>query len=182
MMTDEKLKELLNTVADTTGGPAPSGLNEDIKRQIPQTLALHRGGWDTINIIIDLRVSKLAAAAVIIVTMVLLAGVFGERSSADGDIYQDGKLLINYCLKGEGASTSNVLAGMSRFYEYLIYRGKEVTYYGDNINPADKDALLLHWKLADGNYRVIFSDLRIESVAPEQLIKLQARMLQKKTR
>lgn len=179
-MTDEKINELLNALADATEEPAPPTLNETIEHQIPQMLTAHRGGWDTINIIIDLRVSRLVAAAVIIATMFLLAGLFGSHSNGGDDIYQDSKLLIRYCLKGESASTTNIISGMSKFCEYLVNRGKEVTYYGETIDPADKDAILLHWKLSDGNYRVIFSDLRIAVATPEELIKLQAKMLQKK--
>jgi hypothetical protein len=180
-MTDEKINELLNALADATEEPAPPTLNETIEHQIPQMLTAHRGGWDTINIIIDLRVSRLVAAAVIIATMFLLAGLFGSHNGGD-DIYQDSKMLISYCLKGENASTTNIISGMSKFCEYLVNRGKEVTYYGETVNPADKDAILLHWKLSDGSYRVIFSDLRIAVATPEELIKLQAKMLQKKSK
>ncbi len=182
MMTEEKLKGLLNELADGTVEPVRDGFNEDIKRQIPQSLVPHRGGWDTINIIIDLRVSRLAAAAVIIITMVLLANFFGGRDSAGDDIYQDSKLLIKRYLEGEGATGGDSLAEMSRFYEYLVDGGKQVTYYGGSIDPQDKEAVLIHWKLSDGSYKVIFNDLRIKVVSAEELIELQAQMLQKKAK
>jgi hypothetical protein len=181
-MQEEKIKELLNELADRTIEPVRDGLDEDIKRRIPQSLAPHRGGWDTINIIIDLRVSRLAAAAVIIITMVLLANFFGNRDSAGEGIYQDSKLLIKY-LGGKGTRGSPDLseAEMSGFYRSLAERGREVTYYGGSIDPADKDAVLMHWKLPDGSYKVIFNNLRIEVVSAEDLVRLQARMLQNKS-
>jgi len=177
-MTEERLKELLGELTNATTEPVRQGLGEDIKHRIPQTLMPHRGGWDTINIIIDLRVSKLTAAAVIILTLLLLANLFGGRDATGADIFQDSKLLIGYWLSGENAHKSDVLAGMSGLYEYLAQQGKEVTYYGDCIEPEDGSAVLMHWKLSDDNYRVIFSDLRIRTVGAEDLIRLQARMLQ----
>jgi len=179
-MTEERLKELLGTLADATVEPVRQDLGEDIKSHVPQTLMAHRGGWDTINIIIDLRVSKLAAAAVIILAMLLLANLFGGRDTTGADIYQDSKLLIQYWLSGEEAHKNDVLAAMSELYGYLARQGREVTYYGDWIDPESGSAVLMHWKLPDDNYRVIFSDLRIRTVSADDLIMLQARMLQER--
>jgi hypothetical protein len=178
---EEKLGKLLNELADATAEPVHPYLAEDIKHQIPQQLSPHKGGMDTVNIIIDLRISKLAAAAAIIVTMILFANFFGGQSPADGGIYQNGKLLIKYCLGGIGADRSNVLTAKSR-YEYLAQRVKDVVYYGDSIDPQDSNAVLIQWKLPDGQYRVVFGDLREEMVSAEELIRLQARMLQKKAK
>ena len=36
-------------------------------------------------------------------------------------------------------------------------------------------------RLSDGEYRVVFGDLRVTTVSAEELIELQARMLQRKT-
>lgn len=180
-MREEKLEKLLNELADATAGPVHPHLAEDIKHQIPQQLSPHRGGMDTVNIIIDLRISKLAAAAAIIVTMILFANFFGGQSPADGGIYQNGKLLIKYCLGGIGTDRSNVLTAKSR-YEYLAQRVKDVVYYGDSVDPQDSNAVLIQWKLSDGEYKVIFGDLREKTVSAEELIRLQARMLQKKAK
>ncbi len=162
-MTEEKLKELLNGLADATAEPVRDGLNEDIKCRIPQSLVPHRGGWDTINIIIDLRVSRLAAAAVIIITTVLLASLFGSRDSAGEGIYQDSKLLIKYCLGGEDAHRSDVL--MSKLGEALAQQGREVVYYDNKPDPEDRYAVVMHWKLPDGRYGVIFGDLTTKTVS-----------------
>jgi hypothetical protein len=178
---EEKLEKLLNELADATAEPVRPHLAEDIKHQIPQQLSPHRGGIDTISIIIDLRISKLAAAAVIIVTMILCANFLGSRSPAGDGIYQDGKLLIKYCLGGIGTDRSNVLAAKSR-YEYLAQRVEDVVYYGDSVDAEDSNAVLIQWKLSDGEYRVVFGNLREKTVSAEELIKLQARMLQKKAK
>jgi len=177
-MKEEKLGKLLNELGERTVEPVRPGLAEDIKHQIPHSLVPHRGSMDTINIIIDLRISKLAAAAVIIITMILLANFFGGRDSIGNGIYQDSKLLIKYCLGGVGKS--NMLAGRSK-YEYLVHQGKDVVYYGDSIDPEDGNAVLMQWKLSDDKYKIIFGDLREKEVSAEELIELQARMLQRKT-
>jgi hypothetical protein len=180
-MSEEKLEKLLNELANATAEAAPSHLAEDIKQQIPQQLPHHKGGLDTVNIIIDLRISRLAAAAAIIVTMLLFANFFGGRSQAGDSIYQNSKLLIKYCLGGIGADRSNVLTAKSR-YEYLVQSGRDVVYYGDSVDPQDSNAVLIQWKLSDGQYKVVFGDLREETVSAEELIKLQAQMLQKKAK
>jgi hypothetical protein len=180
-MNEEKLGKLLNELADATAEPVHPYLAEEIKHQIPQQLSPHRGGLDTVNIIIDLRIGKLAAAAAIIVTMILFANFFGGRNQGSDGIYQSGKLLVEYCLGGIGADRTNVLTAKSR-YEYLAQTGKDVVYYGDSVDPQDSDAVLIQWKLSDGEYKVIFGDLREETVSAEELIRLQARMLQKKAK
>ncbi len=180
-MREEKLGKLLNELADATMEPVRPGLAEDIKHHIPHKSGPHRGSRDTVNIIIHLRVSKLAAAAAVIITMVLCANFFDGRDSTGDGIYQDSKLLINY-LGGTGAGRSDVLAGVSKLYEYLVHQGRDVAYYGDSIDPEDDNAVLMQWKLSDGKYRVIFGDLRTKTVNAEDLIKLQARMLQKKVK
>jgi hypothetical protein len=55
-------------------------------------------------------------------------------------------------------------------------------YYGDSVDPQDSDAVLIQWKLSDGEYRVIFGDLREKTVSAEELIRLQAKMLRKKAK
>jgi hypothetical protein len=181
-MKEEKLEKLLNELADATVEPVHPHLAEEIKHQIPQQLLPHRGGLDTVNIIIDLRISKLAAAAAIIVTMILFANFFGGQGPADGGLYKNGKLLLKYCLGDIGTDRGDVIATAKSRYEYLVQIGKDVVYYGDSIDPQDNNAVLIQWKLPDGDYKVVFGDLREETVSADELIKLQARMLQKKAK
>ena len=180
-MGNEKLKKLLNEVAEQAAEPVRPGLSEDIKHQIPHRLLRHKGGWNTINIIIDLRMSKLTAAAVIVITMILLASFFGSRDSMGDGIFRDSMLLIKYWSRGRGAYSSVVSAGRSK-YEHLLNRGEDVAWYGDSIDPKDNNAVLMQRKLPDGKYGVTFVDGRERQVNAEELIKLLTRMLQKKTK
>ena len=173
---------MLNELADVTAEPVRPGLAEDIKRHIPHRLVSHRPGMDTVNVIIDLRVSKLAAAAAIIITTILFVGFLGGRNPQSDSLYQDSKLLVKYCLTGEGIAGSSLSAGIERLYEYLTYDGKDAVYYGGNMDLADTDAVVMHWKLSDGNYKVILANSQIKTVSAEELIKIQAQMLQKKAK
>jgi len=184
-MREEKLRELLNELADATAEAVRPGLAEDIKHQIPHSLAPHRGGLDTINIMIDLRVSKLTAAAVIIITIILLGSFLGGREPTGEGIFQDSKMLVRHLLGSDIAARSKMLAGMSNLYEYLRHEGKDVVYYGDSIDPKNDYAVVMQWKITDGEYKVILmiqDSLELKTVSAEELIELQARMLQKKTR
>jgi hypothetical protein len=180
-MNEEKLEKLLSELADATAEPVRPYLAEDIKHQIPQQFSPHRGGLGTISIIIDLRISKLAAAAAIIVTMILFANFFGGQSQGGDGIYQSGKMLIKYCLEGSGSDSSSVLETAKSRYENLAQMGKDVAYYGDDVDPGDSNAVLIQWKLSDSEYKVVFGDLREETVSAEELIRLQSRMLQKRS-
>jgi hypothetical protein len=176
----ERLEKLLNELADWTAEAVQPDLAESIKQRIPHRLIPHRSGMDTINIIIDLRVGKLAAAAAIIITMVLWGSLFRGSDSVGSGLYQDGKVMMKYLL-GTGVKGSSTAAVKAR-YEYLTQKGEDVVYYGDNIDPQDSNAVLMHWRLSDGNYRVVFGDLREKTVTAEELIGLQARILQKKAK
>jgi hypothetical protein len=176
---EEKLEKYLNELANATAEPVHCGLAEDIKRRIPSGIRPYKRGRDTINIIIDLRIGKLAAAAVIILTMVLCANFLGGRDAAGDSIFKDSKMLVKYIFGGGISNKDELLAGLSK-YELLVKQGREVVYYGDSIELADNNAVLMHWKLSGGKYGVIFGNSRTKTVTAEQLIKLQAQMLQKK--
>ena len=103
------------------------------------------------------------------------------RGWLTGDIYQGGKLLVKYCLGSIGAGKTDMSVGRST-YESLLQKGKDVVYYGDSIDPQDSNSLLMQWKLDDGRYKVIFGDLCEREVSAEELVKLQAEMLQRKAK
>jgi len=60
-----------------------------------------------------------------------------------------------------------------RFYVGLIDDRKDPAYYGRTVTPKDADMVLLRWKLDNGRYRVIFGDLSIKNVTPEELAGLE---------
>ena len=177
-MEQKNLEKLLNELPRRMIEPVRSGLAEDIKGQIPQQLHTHKMGMDTINIIIDLRISRLAAAAVIIITIVFCANFFGVPDSTNGGIIET----IGYSLAGDRAARSRELIATSSLYESMLEQGKEVVYYGNNIDWDDSNAVLMHWKLPNGKYKVIFSDFRVMTISADVLVILQAQMVQDKTR
>ena len=177
MTKEQGLKELLNKLSDATTEPVPPALGEDIKRQIPLRLSPHRVGMDTINIIIHLRINKLAAAAAIIITIVICATVLGGRDSTGG-VLQDSMLFIKHWAT---ADTAGISAVKSR-YDRLLGRGEDVVWYGDRITTKDSSAVLMQRKLPDGKYEVMFVDGREKQVTAEELIPILSRMLQKKAK
>jgi|GEM_PF-417182 len=179
-MREEKLKELLSELAEATEELPPGGLKEKVRGQIPAKLPRHIIGWDAISIVIDTRLSKLAVAAAITVATVLLATLFGPGDLASGAIYEDGKLVISYCLGGQGANRGRVLDRLSELYEDMLSQGKDVSYYGDSIDPSDNNAVLMCWKLSSGRYMVVFNDLTARAVSADALIRLQSLMLHNK--
>ena len=176
-MREEKLEKLFNELTDAAAEQVRPGLADEIKHQIPADLSLHRRGLDTINVVIDLRINKLTAAAVIIIAIFLFMNFFAGQHST-GSIVADGKLLMSYLL-GDTGSITTAATGRSK-YAYLVPAGQQAVYYGNNAENGDSNTLLMHWKISDGKYRVIFTDMHAESVSSEKLIELQVQMLQNK--
>lgn len=177
MKNDKEIKELLNKLSDATTEPLPPALAEDIKRQIPHRLSLHRAGIDTINIIIHLKINKLAAAAAIIITIIFCATFLSGRDSTGG-VIKDGMMFIKYWAT---ADTANVSAIKSR-YDRLLGRGEDVVWYGDRTATKDSSAVLMQRRLPDGNYEIMFADGREKQVTAEELIPILSGMLQKKAK
>ena len=178
-MRDERLKELLGKLPDFTTEPTRDGFDEDIKRHIPYRLVRHKVTWNTFRIIIDLRLSRSVAAAVIIIAISVWASFLGAWNTSADQVIEDSKLLIKYSLAGKNAGRAEVLAGLEDFCKRMARQAKEVTYYGRNADPDDSYAVLMHWKLPNGKYRVVFNDLTTMTVSPEALITLQGYMLSK---
>ena len=176
-MEKERIREVLNELADITTETVRTGLGEEIKHNIPQTLSPHKHGTDTIHIAINLRISNLAAAAVIIITIILCAGMFGGRDwTSDGIIAG-----IRDSLVGLGTGRADVLAVKLK-YEDLARQGMLVVYYGDSIDPKQSNAVIMQLKLSDTEYRVVFADGSTTIVNTDQLVELLSRMLQKSTK
>ena len=177
-MEEEQIKELLNELSRRVTEPVRPGLGEEIKQRIPHRLSRHKIGWDTVNIIIDLRLSKSVAAAVIIITMILLLNLFGGRDSAGGGIIKDSVLLIKYW----GGSDQDQVSISRTRYEHLLERGENVIWYGDSIDIKDANALLMQYKLPDDKYELTFVDGHEKQVDSEQLLNLLSRMFGKRTK
>jgi len=143
-------------------------------------LVPHR--WDTINIIVDLRISRVAAAAAIVLAMLLIGSFFGGRDAAGARMFEDSKLFLKYTLGGENACKAEFLGNLAQFRDDLIAQGREVVYYGDQAKLKDPCAIIMHWKLSDDRYAVILGDLTTRTVGPKTLIALQAHMLQSRAK
>ncbi len=174
-MTEEKIEQLLRELGERKIEPVRSGLAEEIKQHIPPKLHRHRIGWDTVSIIIDLRLSKSAAAAAIVVTMILLLNLFGARDKTGEGILRDSVTLIKYW----GSAGKTDISVIRSKYEHLLERGANVTWYGDRADPKDRGAIFVQQRLADDQYIITFIDGSERQVDSEELIRLLGRMLRK---
>jgi len=177
-MEEEQIKELLNELGRQVTEPVRPGLGEEIKQRIPHRLSRHKIGWNTVNIIIDLRLSKSVAAAVIIVTLILLLNLFGGRELTGSGIIKDSMLLIKYW----GNSGKDPVSIARSRYEHLLERGENVIWYGYSIDVKDANSVLMQRKLPDGKYQLTFADGQEKQVNSEQLVELLTRMLEKSTK
>ncbi len=171
-MGESKIEEILKSLSEHGIERARPELAQEIKARIPSRLSVRP--WDTISIIVDLRISRLAAAAVILLAMLLIGVFLGSRDSAGARMYDD----IRYTLGGENACRAEFLGNLARFRDQLKAQGREVVYYGDQANPKDPFAIIMYWKLPDDKYGVILSDLTARTVSTKMLITLQDYMLQ----
>ena len=57
----------------------------------------------------------------------------------------------------------------------ILRDNADAAYYGKAVGPNDQDKVLLRWKLDDGNYRVIYGDLKSETVTAERLKAIESR-------
>lgn len=51
----------------------------------------------------------------------------------------------------------------------------DAAYHGERVKPTDKDKVLFRWRLESGEYRVIYGDLRGETVPAARLAELERR-------
>ncbi len=68
------------------------------------------------------------------------------------------------------------LAAASTLFSQWQQEGKEPVYHGSKVTAKDADAPLLRWNAGDGQYKVIFGDLRVETVDSTQLKTLEERV------
>ena len=53
-------------------------------------------------------------------------------------------------------------------YAVLVAHGHQPEYFGGTVTAADKDKVLLRWQLDDGQMRVVYGDLRAETLPAEK--------------
>jgi hypothetical protein len=179
-MKRDRVEIMLGELGQATGQAVGGDLGDRLKAGIPQELRPHRGGMDSINIIIDLRVSRLAAAAVIVGATLLFATFFGSRDPEAG-LYSDSKAIIEYLSRANELSVGAV-AAVSAAKDAGTLDDREFVIYGERSGSGDSNDLLMHWKIGEGKYRVMFSDKHTDTVDSEELIRLQAGMIQRITK
>jgi hypothetical protein len=59
------------------------------------------------------------------------------------------------------------------FFAELEKEDRDPAWYGEDVGPRDYDRVLLRWRLDDGRYRVVYGDLRSETVNTERLEELE---------
>jgi len=65
------------------------------------------------------------------------------------------------------------IQSLALFYSTLVQDGKEPVYYGETVGPDNANAVLMRWKISDGQYRVVFGNLLTSDVPAEELAKLE---------
>jgi hypothetical protein len=70
------------------------------------------------------------------------------------------------------------IQGIASFYIMLVQDHKDPAYYGDIVTPNDPGLVLIRWKLAEDQYRVIFGDLQTKTVTAAELTELEANLPQ----
>lgn len=181
-MTDneKRIDELLAAFSERGLERPRQGLLQEIKSHIPRRLSPHR--LDAISIVVDLRVSRLAAVAAIVVVALVVGSLFGGPDATTSGVYQDGKAIVKYALGADGASGGKVRDVLAAYRESLLAQGKEVVYYGDRVKANDPQAILMHWRQDDDQYGVIFSDFSARTVSGRTLIRLQAHMIKEQSK
>ena len=174
-MSREKIENLLHKFSAATDKAPDPQLSEKIKNNIPHSLP-HAKKHDTINIMIDLRISKLTAAAAIIITMVLFFGLYNNGKQSSG-FYQESKLLLNYIVGSHKDIDNTGYKAWYNYYLQLKKEGRQACYFGDRVQLDDPNSILMYWKDAEDSYRVIFGDLRVNTINTEKLIQIQSNML-----
>lgn len=63
------------------------------------------------------------------------------------------------------------VTGLAMFHMRLLQDKKDVAYYGDQVTPADADAVLMRWKIdkESSTYKVIFGDLTVTEMEYDKL-------------
>jgi hypothetical protein len=59
------------------------------------------------------------------------------------------------------------IAGGTMYHMKLARDGRKPEYFGDKVTPGDADEILMRWQLDDGQVRVIYGDLRTETLPAE---------------
>jgi len=179
-MGTQRIEELLRALGAHGIDRARPELAQEIKGRIPRRLTPHRA--DLLAILAEVRISRLAAAATILLALLAAGSFFGGANAVGTQMYEDSKLLLQYTLAGENAGRSRILSNLMQFRDDMAAQGREVVFYGDGVDLNDRYCLVMHWKLSDDKYGVVLGDLSARTISSDMLIRLQSYMLQERAR
>jgi len=176
-MGTQRIEDLLKALARHGIERARPGLAQEIKARIPRRLIPNRA--DIIGLIAHLRINRLAAAATILLTFLVVGGLLGGREAVGKQMLEDSKLLLQYTLGGKNAGRARIIESLMDFRNDMAAQGREAVCYPDRANLDDRLAILMYWKLSDDRYGVVVGDLSTRTVSGDMLIRLQTYMLEK---
>jgi len=89
-----------------------------------------------------------------------------EELDARHDSYDEGA--------GRDLTALFTIRSACRLYSDLLEADKDVAYHGATVNIRDFSRVLMRWRLEDGRYRVIYGDLRLDTVSKTRLVELES--------
>jgi hypothetical protein len=119
----------------------------------------------------DLDASLNASAVLrlsIIAPSVSRSMVLAARASGDAQAVAVAEDEAKRFLEELTTDVAYKLGQATLFYTHLLREGREPEYFGATVKPGDWDAVLMRWKLDDRHWRVIYGDLRAETVPMDQ--------------
>ena len=112
----------------------------------------------------DLSLMKLMGASGEIMKGETPAAEALKESLKDGDQKSRTQKMMDFMLP---------IQATGGFYMLLVQDQKDPAYYGDTVTPEMPNAVLLRWKVSEDEYRVIFADLKAETVSGTRLAELE---------
>jgi len=175
-MQNNDIEKMLKDLAVKTSELAPEGLSDRIKEQIPSELKEYKGKFDTVRIIVDIKIGRLAAAVIIILMIIFCTDIY-NRAEYGNTFLGDTKFLFSYIA---GTSMPNPTGNLEPSESGVFSMGgREVFYCGDD-KSGSKDAILMHWEIAEGQHRIVFADQSTKIVSGDELIELLSNALREK--
>jgi hypothetical protein len=95
-----------------------------------------------------------------------------ELKPIPDDLSEEERAKIRAARQMEGALTGARAASeamikataLATFYKKLANEQRDPEYFGTTVKPGDPKGVLLKWRVDNGRYRVIYGDLRADTV------------------
>jgi hypothetical protein len=153
--------DLMNKKAQEKGEPLPAEMTSLIERA-----ALGAGYPERLDL------SWLTSAFAARSTLALMAETLAKQEPLPEDLGAEERArwiserANETAMAGAQSATGAMLKATAAavFYQKLANERRDPEYFGDTVNPGDRQAVLLKWRLDDGRYRVIYGDLQADTV------------------